>query len=398
MKRFVLSLVVLLACVSTMPLAGGTANKTVSVSGTVTVANETANGDTVTVTPLDNNYRRAGKSVNVSVSNGSFTANGVTNASFYFVRLSHDGLAHYALTRDTKGISFDLSATVSGRVVTENGSAISNARLLVTSPTGPPVGEVNTSENGTFDVGPLQPNTTYTIRMQRAGVPYKKTITTDSNATDVRFVKREPTSNDSVLTVSGGTPASHVIQVSSRQNASGLRVVETLTLNNTGDQPFVGPVHVSLPDGATPTGAMFRDQRTQFTRRGDGVVVNATVAANDTVRIGIAYNMDSRRVQKSIDHDTDRLAVVLRGYNLSRVSHSSNLRPGSAPIPILTNATELTSGDQIRIHVPEAARQSTQTPTNQSADGNSGSDLPVAVLGLSFLSIVAGGILAYRVL
>ncbi|WP_433627068.1 carboxypeptidase-like regulatory domain-containing protein [Halomicrococcus sp. NG-SE-24] len=397
MKRFALSLVVLLACLSVLPLATGAANDTVSVSGTATVANGTANGDTVTVTPLDENYRRAGPSVNTTVSDGSFTADNVTKAPLYYVRLQHGGFSHYVLTNTTSGVAFELGASISGRVVTENGSAVPNARLLVTSPTGPPVGQVNTSENGTFDVGPLKPNTTYTIRMHRAGVPYRKTITT-GNASDVRFVQREPTANDSVLSVSGGNPASRVMQVAPRNNSSGLRVVETLTLNNTGDRPFVGPVHVTLPDGATPTGAMFRDKQTQFTRRGDGVVVNATVAANDTTRIGVAYRIDNRTIQKTVEHDTDNVAVVLRGYNASQVRHSSNLRRGQSPIPMLTNGEPLDAGDRIRVHVPKDAKKSPGTSANQPAQDGGGSDFPVSVLALSFLSIVIGGILAYRAL
>ncbi|GKZ15574.1 hypothetical protein [Haladaptatus sp. T7] len=396
MKRFALSLLVLLACVSTVPFASGAGDTTVSISGTATVTNGTANGDTVTVTPLDQNYRRAGQSVNATVTNGTFTAANVTNASLYYVRLSHDGLAHYALTNETDGISFDLGPTLSGRVVSENGSAVSNAQLLVASPTGPPVGQVNASENGTFSVGPLKSNTTYTLWMRMAGVPYKKTVTTGTNATNVRFVKRAPTDDDGVLTVSGGNPASHVMQVSPRQNSTGLSVVETLTVRNTGDRPFVGPVRVALPNGATPTGAMFRNRQTTFSRRGSDVIINATIAANDTAQIGVAYDLENRSIRKSVDHDTDRLAVVLQGYNLSEVSHSPNLRPGSAPISMLTNDKALRSGDEIRVHVPKTAQQSANGGSDNG--GNGGTDFPTVVMVLSFLSIVIGGILAYRAL
>ncbi|WP_458185595.1 carboxypeptidase-like regulatory domain-containing protein [Haladaptatus sp. NG-WS-4] len=399
MKRLTLTLVVLFASIVTVPAAGGAAQNAVSVSGTVSVENGTANGDTVTVTPLDKTYRRAGTAVNATVSDGSFNAKNVTKAPLYYVRLQHDGLSHYVLTQNTSDVSFELGASISGRVVTENGSAISNARLLLLSPSGPPVAQINASENGTFDIGPLKPNTTYTLRMQRAGVPHKKTITTGANASDVRFVAREPTANESNLTVSGGNPASHVVQISPRRNASGLTVVETLTLNNTGDRPFAGKVHVGLPEGANVTGAMYRDQRTSFTTEGDSVVVNATVAANDSTRIGVAYQLDGRTFDKTVRHDTDTVAVTLRGYNLSMVSHSSNLRPGNAPFPMLTNATAIQSGDQLRVNVPTDARQTTTSAANQSESNESGdSEFPVAVLALSFLSIVLGGILAYRAL
>ncbi|WP_232423934.1 hypothetical protein [Haladaptatus paucihalophilus] len=282
--------------------------------------------------------------------------------------------------------------------MTENESAVPNAQLLVASPTGPPVGQVNASKNGTFEFGPVESNTTYTLWMRIAGVPYKKTITTGANATNVHFVKREPTGKETNLTVSGGDPASHVIQVSPRQNGSGLSVVETLSINNTGNQPFVGPVHIALPENATPTGAMFRNRQTTFTRHDNGIDVNATIAANDTAQIGVAYNLKGREIRKSLSHDTDRVAAVLQGYNLSQISHSSNLRPGSAPISMLTNQAPIQSGNEIHINVPKNARQ---MANNQSVDddgGSNGSDFPVTILGLSFLSIVIGGILLYRVL
>ncbi|EFW92309.1 hypothetical protein ZOD2009_09630 [Haladaptatus paucihalophilus DX253] len=65
---------------------------------------------------------------------------------------------------------------------------------------------------------------------------------------------------------------------------------------------------------------------------------------------------------------------------------------------MLTNQAPIQSGNEIHINVPKNARQ---MANNQSVDddgGSNGSDFPVTILGLSFLSIVIGGILLYRVL
>ncbi len=375
-----------------------------SVSGTVTVANGTADGDQVTVTPMSQNMQKAGASVTTTVRGDSFRAGNVTDAAAYFVRVQHDGVSHYALVRNETA-NIRLGATVSGRVVDENGTPVEGTRVRLTSPYGPPVASVETGANGSFSFGPMKRNTTYTVRVNDAGVPYQQQVHTGANATGVVMETPPPTSNASVLTPAGGNPASHVVQVLAPQNGSEtVAAFETVSLKNTGDRPFVGTVSLSLPEGATPTSAMYQDRQVPFERSTGTVTVNATVAAGDTARVGVAYDLSGRTLSKSMVRDTDRLAVVFRGYQTSSVNHSQNLRTGQSPIPLLTNRQALSSGEQVRVTLPKstaASGTSGSTGGATSPGGSAPSDqsprFPALPLAVAMGVTVGGGILAYRV-
>jgi hypothetical protein len=342
------------------------------VSGTVTVANGTAHGDRVTVTPLTADFQRAGSAVNTTVRNTSFTARGVTDAPRYFVRVVHDQSAHYALVDNQSDVRMRLSAEASGRLVAENGSALPGVRLMLTSKHGPVVTSVETGENGTFSFGPLQPNRTYHLRYSIDGVPYNRTFQTDAGTAEstLRVVAREPTANRSTLAATGGTPASHVLQVMAPNNDSGRgsrpMVVETLQLRNTGERPFVGRVAFRLPAGAQASGAMYRGNQVPFQQDGRTVTVNASVPTGESARFGVAYVLNGTTLERDLRYRQDVAAVTFRGYELSAVNHSDNLVRGQAPVPLLrTNGSA--AGETIRVDLP-----ATTSSGSSNASGASG--------------------------
>lgn len=401
----------LLAAATLAPAAVGTATaqsqQTVTVSGAVTVAGGSSDGDRITVTPLTQNLQRAGEPVQTTVGGGSFSATGVTKAAMYFVRLEHDGAAHYRLASRTEGVTFRLGPSLSGRVVTPDGDPVANQTLLVQSPLGPPVTRVATDANGSFTAGPMRPNETYTVSALRAGVPYRWQVGT--NETNATLVARDPSANESLLVATGGNPASHVVQVLPPKSGDGHVVIETVTLHNTGDRPFVGGVTVRLPANASQVEARYQNT-TVPTRRVDGSVrINATVASNATTRVAVRYTVPGDTVAKPIGHDTDRVAVVLQGYNVSRVASSPNLAPGDSPIPLLTNDAPLSAGDRISVTLPPEARGSSGSDGQSGASGSMGAsggaggsgermpEFPTPPLVGGLVVTVAGTITAYRV-
>jgi len=383
--------------------------QTVTVSGDVVVENESVAGDRITITPLTQQFQQAGQQVQTTVSAGSYSASGVANAPLYFVRLQHDGAAHYRLVSDPSGVDFRLDASLSARVVTDEGEPVANRTLFVLSSLGPPVQQVTTDENGTFTAGPLRSNATYRVSARVKGAPYRWTVAT--NRTEpARLVVRDPTRNESVLTATGGNPASHVIQPQSNPTG-GTTVVETLTLRNTGNRPFAGGVTINLPANATGVEARVGNQ-TMPTRRVDGgVQVNASLAAGATRRLAVRYTVSDDRLAKPLAHDTERVAVVLQGANVSQVETSANLAPGDSPIPLLTNDDPLSAGEEISVTLPDRSGSSMSTGGQSSggsdavedagAGSGGGSDAPdlpsAALLGALVVTVVAG-IGAYRFL
>ena len=396
---------------STGAVAQTQTQQTVTVTGDVAIENESAAGDRITITPLTQQFQQAGQQAQTTVSGGSYSASGVANAPLYFVRLQHDGAAHYRLVSDPSGVDFRLGASLSARVVTDEGQPVANRTLFVLSSLGPPVQQVTTDENGTFTAGPLRSNATYRVSARVKGAPYRWTVATNSTE-PARLVVRDPTRNESVLTATGGNPASHVIQPQSNP-AGSTTVVETLTLRNTGDRPFAGGVTVNLPANATDVEARVGNQ-TMPTRRVDGgVQVNASLAAGTTQRLAVRYTVSGDRLAKPLAHDTEKVAVVLQGANVSQVETSANLAPGDSPVPLLTNDDPLSAGDEISVALPDQSGSSMSTGGQSSGgsdavedagagtgdgDGTDAPDLPSAALLGALVVTVVAGIGAYRFL
>lgn len=374
------------------------------VTGTVTVENGTADGANVTITPMTQRFQEKGKPVKTQVEGDQFSAD-VPDAPVYLVQVVYDGSVHYDVLQNETTTSMRLERSLSGRVVNASGEPRTNAAVeLVSATTGYSVDRTKVDENGTFSFGPLQPNSTYRVQVTIDGVPYLRTVRTDGNAS-VTVETPPPTDEASVLNVSGGQTASHVIQVLAPQNASQRpSVVETLTLTNTGDRPFVGSITLVAPAGATPYGAMFQGRQTEYQRTPRGVELNATIPANSTARVGVAWDLQNRTLRKQFGRSPDSVAVVFRGYEPKNVTHSANLEPGDAPIPLLINSEPIGENDTIRLDLPASTGSASgtggRTASGQQASAASNSIPEFPALGIfgGLFAIVAGGFVAYRVL
>ncbi len=366
------------------------------VTGTVTVADGSADGDAVTVAPLDDGFQTVADPVETTVDNGSFSYETVDNASMYYVRLEHDDTFHYALVSEGDSPTFTLNQTVSGDLVDENGSPVSNATINVTSQSGPPVDQVNASDDGTFTVGPLQPNREYPLRIQANGAVYNRTLTTGNDTEDVTFELPSPTSDRDVLGLGGGQPANHYLQVGPTNNGTGLFVIDVLSMENGADRPYVGDVEVNVPTDAEVVTAMVGDQRAPVEQANGTATVDASIGEGTTTEVAVFYRLEGWTVEKTVDHDVEQFAVAFAEYDLSQVEFSDNLVEGDAPIPIVTNDAPLEAGDQISVTV-DSDRGDTM-PGNESVGGSQSDDLPVGLLAAGFLAVVVGGLAAYRYL
>ncbi|MFB6109622.1 MAG: carboxypeptidase-like regulatory domain-containing protein [Halodesulfurarchaeum sp.] len=365
-----------------------------SVTGTVTVENGTADGDRVTVTPITRDRKRAGESVNATVHGASFSVTGLPEAPLYFIKVLHDGTAHYALVENDTSVHIDLSARVSGRLVTENGTARAGVRLMLTSRYGPLVADTTTGPNGTFSFGLLQPNHTYHLRYFVRGIPYNRTIRTGSDGGRYTVVLREPTDDRSVLEATGGSPASHVVRILPAENRSGVLVVETMTLTNRVNRPFVGTVTVRLPPGVNATAAMYEGTAIPTRQTNRTVRIGATIPSGGTVSVGVAYRLRDGTLNRTLRYGADVAAVVLRGYDLSRVAHSETLSPSDAPIPMLVTRN-VTDERQIWVSLPERP----QARDDLSGGGSdSAFDAPSRLLLGGIGVSVVGALAAYRLL
>lgn len=364
-----------------------------SVTGTVAVVDGSATGDQVKVTPLTPNQKRAGPTVNTTVEDGRFRARNLADASRYFVQLVHNDTAHYAMATNGSAVSFDLSAPVRGRFVDENGSAIENQRFLVVSEYGPLVRRASTGPNGTFSLGPLQPNHTYHLRYVRAGIPYNETIRTGADATNVTVITRDPTNDTDVLAARGGTPASHVLRLQSPDNGS--QVVETVTLQNTGERPFVGSVPVRIPSDVDATSAMYEGKRIPVRQDGRTVTIRATVAPGDRVRMGVSYPLSGRHLNRTLRYDADVAAVALTGYSLSNVEHSGTLEATDAPVPLLV-ARNVSGPEQVWVRLPDRPKGANGGQASDAPSDPGGT--PTGWLFGGLLAGIGGALVAYRVL
>jgi hypothetical protein len=400
-----------LAAASGPAAADGTraANTTV-VNGTVTVDGSPAAAN-VTVTPLTAGMRRAGDPVTARATDGRFAVRAPA-ASQYAVRVRHGDLAHYALTSGP-AVRIELGATLGGRVLAPNGSALSGAQVQVLSGLGPTVGVVETDAEGRFSVGPLRPDRRYRLRVRHEGVPYTRTVRTGNGSVELRL--REPTDDRGVLRAAGGQPAGHVVQIRAPRNGSRVTVVETLTLENTADRPFLGRVTVAVPRDAAVLGARYRGREINYRHNGSRVEVGALVTPTETTRISVAYRIEGRTFEKPLATRTGSLAVALDGYAVRNVSHSANLAPGDAPVELLVNDGPVGPGDTVRVDLDggngtsggtDAAGAGTTGRTSAAgSDGSDGEDgtptpedPPIALLSAGFLVVVVGGLVAYRTL
>src|SRR6056297_1790508 len=152
-----------------------------SVSGTVTVDGGPADGETVTVAPLDPSNELVGNETETTVEDGSFSYESVEGAITYFIELEHEGTTHYALVDDGEQPDFVLNETISGELVDENGTPISNATVTVTSQYGPDVTQLNTTD-GSFTIGPVQPDRVYTLEIEANGATYERAVSTGDDA------------------------------------------------------------------------------------------------------------------------------------------------------------------------------------------------------------------------
>lgn len=384
MSRSLLTLALALVCLVTVSGVAAAA----PVTGTVSVANGTAESDRVTVTPLNQDFERVGQPVSTAVENGSYRAADVADAPLYVVRLEHGALSHYAVVQEPTA-DFELSAGLSARLARADGTPVANTTVTVTSPTGPPVAQVRTGSDGRIALDQLQPNRSYQLHTRLSGAPYRFALQTGTNASDARLTLRSPTADETVLTAAGGNPASHIVQPV--QNGSTTRVVETIRLENAGNRPFVGAITVGLPDSATVRSASIEGQQLRYRRTAEGLAVNASLASGSTIRASVQYTLDNESLNKPVQHETDSLAVVLQGFDPAAVEHSSNLRlrnTSGMPIPMLTSTDSLAPGDSISVTLPGAGGQA----------GSSGSmpQFPAGALVAGLLAVVVGGIAAYR--
>lgn len=391
------AVLVVVGCLALVPVAAATT----PISGTITVEDGSADGTQVEVVPLSRQGQRSGDSVTATVDGSSFAVD-APDAPRYAVRIAYGGATHYELLQNRTRVDITLAAHVSGRVVAANGTPERAAVIELVDQSGFVVDTYRTNASGRFAFGPLEPDESYQLRVRVDGAAYRRTI--DPTAVDsVEITALPPTDDASVLAVANRSPTGHVVQLVAPQNASGApSAIETIALANRGDRPFAGAVTVRLPDGASPYAAMVGGERTEYRRTDAGVRVNVSIPANGSIRVGAAYDLDGTTFRKRVGRDTPSLAVVLRGYDPAAVSHSGNLRSGSAPIPMLVTSEPLDAGDAIRVDLAGArtnASASTGGSRVETSASESASIPPfpgVAILG-GIVGAVLAGLGAYRV-
>lgn len=398
-RRF--TLLILIGFLAFVP----TAVAATQVSGTIMIENGTADGASVTITPVSENFRTIAEPVTTTVSGTSFSAN-VPDAPVYIVRIVQGGATHYAVLRDTNSTTIVLNSSITGHIKTNSSTPQANATVELVDENGFSVDRTLTNTTGNFSFGPVKPNETYQLRISVAGTPYRQVVNTSDGDRIVTISTPPPTDNTSVLRVANRSPAGHVLQILAPRNESGVpRVVETILLQNTADRPFVGTVPVSIPANAKLYSGMVQGETAAYRRTGNSVRLNVTIPANGTTRVGVAYDLADQRFEKRILWNTTHLAVVFQGYNASAIGHSSNLRVGNASISLLTNAEPLQANDSISVNVSGANTDRLNMNLGMSkanATGPSESSSLITFPALPIFGgltlIVGSGLLAYRVL
>ncbi|QGX94253.1 carboxypeptidase regulatory-like domain-containing protein [Haloplanus rallus] len=371
MKR-ILTLLVVLGCLAAVP----TATATTSVSGTVTVDGDTADGAQVTVVPVTESLQRAGDPARTTVSGSSFSVD-VADAPQYAVRVSYEGTTHYEVLRNTTRATIHLSGSVDGRVVDDDGSPLSGVAVQVTDDSGFVVTRVETGDDGEFSVGPVEENETYRLRATVDGVPYRRTASAAENGTTI--VARPPITDAARLSVANDSRNPHVLQVVPPGNESSApSVIETVTLRNPTDRPFVGLVELHMPTNATPYAGMVAGEEAEYRRTDAGVELNVSVPANGVTRVGVAYDLTGPVVETAPRRATGSLTVVVQGYDPNAIDHSENLRVGDAPIPMLVSDGPVDAGERIRLDLDGARTRGSATGAD-AGTGNAGAGESAAV-------------------
>jgi hypothetical protein len=354
MKR-ILTLLVVLGCLATVP----TATATTSVSGTVTVDDGTADGARVTVVPVTESLQRAGDPARTTISGSSFSVD-VADAPQYAVRVSYEGTTHYEVLRNTTRATIHLSGSVDGRVVDDDGTPLSGVAVEVTDDSGFVVTQVQTGSDGEFTVGPVEKNETYRLRATVDGVPYRRTVSAAENGTTI--VARPPITDASRLGVANDSRTPYVLQVVPPGNESSVpSVIQTVTLRNPTDRPFVGPVELPVPTDATPYAGMAAGEEAEYRRTDAGVRLNVSVPANGVTRVGAAYDLTGPEFETAPRRATGSLTVVVQGYDPTAIDHSENLRVGDAPIPMLTSDGPVEAGERVRLDFDGARTRANAT-------------------------------------
>jgi hypothetical protein len=367
--RRLIALLVVVSCLAFVPVASATT----TVSGTVTAEDGSTDGARVEVVPLTQQQQRADGSVTTTIEGSSFSVD-APDAPSYAVRVSYGGATHYEILQNQTQVSMDLTERVSGTIRNPDGSGTEGAVIEVVDGDEFVVDTYRTNATGSFAFGPLESDETYEIRAAVGDAEYRRTV--DPSTTDsVTITAQPPTSDTSILNVANRSPTGHVVQMLPAQNAStNPSVVETVAFENPTDRPFVGTVTIGLPADASPYAAMVGGEQAQYRRTDTGVQLNVSVPANGTTQIGAAYDLTGRQFEKQVVRNTSSLAVVLQGYNTSKVSHSENLRVGSSPISLLTTTGSLDAGETISVDVSGAQMEASAAGAGATSDSGSSAD------------------------
>ncbi|MFC7174388.1 carboxypeptidase regulatory-like domain-containing protein [Haloplanus litoreus] len=262
------------------------------------------------------------------------------------------------MLRNTTRATIHLSGSVDGRVVDDDGTPLSGVAVQVTDDSGFVVTRVETGDDGEFTVGPVEENETYRLRATVDGVPYRRTASAAENGTTI--VARPPITDASRLSVANDSQSPYVLQVVPPGNESSVpSVIETVTLRNPTDRPFVGPVELPVPTDATPYAGMVAGEEAEYRRTDAGVELNVSVPANGVTRVGVAYDLTGPVVETAPRRATGSLTVVVQGYDPTAIDHSENLRVGDAPIPMLTSDGPVDAGERIRLDFDGARTRGT---------------------------------------
>ncbi|QCC46449.1 carboxypeptidase-like regulatory domain-containing protein [Halobellus limi] len=399
--RRLLALIVVLSALAFVPVASATT----TVGGTVTVDGGSADGARVEVVPLTEQQQRTDDAVTTTVEGTSFSVE-APDAPAYAVRIEHEGATHYEVLQNRTRVEVELSQQLSGRVVDADGTAQSGAVVELIDENEFVVDTKRTNETGAFAFGPLEPDETYELRTTVGNAAYRRTVDPSADG-NVTVTALPPTNDTSVLGVANRTPTGHVVQIVPPANDSEApSVVETIAFENPSDRPFLGTVTVGLPADASAYAAMVDGSGAEYRRTDAGVELNVSVPANGSTQVGAAYDLTGTRFEKEVRRNTTSLAVVLQGYDPSRVRHSSNLRTGSAPIPLLTTNESLATGTTISVDVAGARTNATGSTAGSDSTANavepssseSGSipSFPGAPILAGVFGAVAVGLGAYR--
>jgi hypothetical protein len=375
-----------------------------SATGSVTVENGSADGYNVTVAALDPSNEPIVDPVETTVENGTFSYEPVDNATSYFVRLESEDAVYYDLADPGDEPAFVLNRRVSGTVVDESGTPVPNATVEVMSQHGPQVDQVPVTEDGSFEIGPLQPDRTYPLRIRADGAVYREVVSTDAPATEIDVELPAPTAEQSVLELSGGRPVNHLMRVGPTESGDGLFIIEILSVRNGADRPFVGSVGFAVPSNAEVVSGMVQNERVEAAAENGTVGVEASIESGETVQVAAIYRVDEHTLNKPVGYDVDEFAVMLEEYDLSQAEFSNNLVEAETgmDVPMVTNTAPLDADDRISVRVsgPPPGTANASTPAGQSAQepesGSQPGGLPIVPLGVAFVGTIAGGIVMYR--